>query len=72
MEGSDKEEYISAKIKGKKRIGKYSFYLKNTIGSGYGSRVYKGIKDNNKTEWYAIKVIKLKDMNTTHLYLLHN
>jgi hypothetical protein len=32
----------------KKRIGPYSFYFKNLIGTGYSSKVYSGIKDNNK------------------------
>jgi hypothetical protein len=60
------------KNKGKKRIGPYSFYLKNLIGSGYGGRVYKGIRDNNKNTWYAIKIIKLKGMNVANIYLLNN
>jgi hypothetical protein len=42
------------------------------IGSGYSSKVYKGIKDNNKHQWYAIKVIKLKEMNVANIYLLNN
>jgi hypothetical protein len=73
MEGSDREEKITAiRSKGKKRIGRYSFYPKNQIGSGYSSKVYRGIKDNNKSQLYAIKVIKLKDMNASHLHLLNN
>jgi serine/threonine-protein kinase ULK/ATG1 len=58
--------------KGKKRIGRYSFYLKHLIGSGYSSRVYRGIRDNNKTQNFAIKVIKLKDMNVANIHLLNN
>jgi hypothetical protein len=60
VDDSDREEMVPLKGKGKKRIGRYSFYMQNFIGSGYSSRVYKGIKDSIKGIWYAIKVIKLK------------
>lgn len=72
IDDCDKSEKIVAQNKGKKRIGPYSFHLKNIIGSGYGGRVYKGIRDNNKTVWYAIKIIKLKDMNLANIYLLNS
>jgi len=42
------------------------------IGSGFSSVVYKGIKDNIKNVWYAIKVIKMKDMNVPNIYMLNN
>ncbi len=32
----------------KKRIGCYSYYLNNCIGSGYSSQVFKGFKNDNK------------------------
>ncbi len=44
----------------KKRVGDYSFYYKHLIGSGYGGRVYKGQREDEKGTWYAIKVIRLK------------
>jgi serine/threonine-protein kinase ULK/ATG1 len=72
IEDCDKSEKLVSQNKGKKRIGPYSYYLKNIIGSGYGGRVYKGIRDNNKTVWYAIKIIKLKDMNLANIYLLNS
>lgn len=72
MEESDREERLTARNKGKKRVGRYSFYLKNLIGSGYSSKVYKGIRDNIKGTWYAIKVIKIRDMNVANIYLLNN
>lgn len=70
-EESDREEVV-AKGRSKKRIGAYSFYVKNLLGSGYGGSVYKGIKDNNKSMWYAIKVIKTKDMPAGNSILLKN
>jgi serine/threonine protein kinase len=63
---------VNLKNRGKKRIGRYSFYLKNLIGSGFSSRVYRGIKDNDKSVHYAIKVIKMKDMNIGNINLLNN
>lgn len=33
---------------GKKRIGIYSYYLNDCIGSGYSSQVFKGFKNDNK------------------------
>lgn len=45
--------------KTKKKVGSYSFYYKHLIGSGYGGRVYRGVKDNQKNPEYAIKVINL-------------
>ena len=42
------------------------------IGSGFSSRVYKGIRDNNKGQNFAIKVIKLKDMSVANIHLLNN
>lgn len=56
--------------KGKKRIGKYSYYLHHLLGSGYGGKVYKGVRDNDKSTWYAIKVIKTKDMKVANTLLL--
>ena len=32
----------------KKRIGCYSYYLTDCIGSGYSSQVFKGCKNDNK------------------------
>jgi hypothetical protein len=71
-EESDREEVTVSKGKSKKRIGAYSFYLKHLLGSGYGGSVYRGIKDNNKSMWYAIKVIKTKDMQAGNSILLKN
>ena len=42
------------------------------IGSGFSSIVYKGIKDNIKQVWYAIKVIRMKEMNVANIYMLQN
>lgn len=72
LEDSDREETVVSKGKSKKRVGPYSFYLKNFLGNGYGGSVYKGIRDNNKSVWYAIKVIKTKDMEVAKSYLLRN
>lgn len=58
--------------RGKKRIGRYSFYPKNLVGSGYSSKVFKAVRDNFKGEWLAIKVIKIASMRPSHLQLLHN
>ena len=70
MEESDWEEVTTTK--GKKRVGRYSFYYKHLLGSGYGGRVYKGIRDNSKENWFAIKVIRLKEMSAAHRYMLSN
>jgi serine/threonine-protein kinase ULK/ATG1 len=48
---------VSKKLK--KRIGPFSFYLSDIIGQGYSSFVYKGIKDNDKQQVVAIKVIDI-------------
>lgn len=32
----------------KKRIGCYSYYLNECIGSGFSSQVYRGCKNDNK------------------------
>lgn len=58
--------------RGKKRIGRYSFYAKNLVGSGYSSKVFRAVRDNIKGEWLAIKVIKIASMRPSHLQLLHN
>lgn len=71
-EESEREDVVVTKGRSKKRIGAYSFYIKNLLGSGYGGSVYKGIKDNNKSTWYAIKVIKTKDMQAGNSILLKN
>lgn len=72
FEESDREELIQTLPKSKKRIGAYTFHLKNFLGHGYGGTVYKGVRDNNKNVWYAIKVIKTKNMEVAKSYLLRN
>ena len=47
----------------KKRIGPYSFYQQDLIGSGTSGKVYKCIKNNKKEEIFAIKVVKLKEIS---------
>lgn len=54
----------------KKRIGPYSFYLTDLIGQGYSSFVYKGIKDNDKQQLVAIKVVDIEKMNSHRKKLL--
>ena len=67
---NDKEDKMQNKSKGKKRIGHYSFYFQHLIGSGFGGKVYKGIKDNDRSTWYAIKVIKTREMKPANMHLL--
>jgi hypothetical protein len=56
----------------KKKVGQYSYHLKDVIGCGFSSLVYKGIKNGNKDSVVALKVIKLKNL-TKHLkFLLDN
>lgn len=56
----------------KKRIGSYSYYLDDVIGSGFSSRVYRGIKNDMKDVKYAIKVINLSKMSKGNYSLLQN
>lgn len=39
------------------------YRLDQMIGCGYSSEVYKGYKNKNKGELYAIKVVKLKNLS---------
>lgn len=59
-------------IGSKKRVGPYSYKLADVIGSGFSSVVYKGIKDNDRTQVVAIKVIQLHKMKSHHRRLLDN
>lgn len=54
----------------KKRIGPYSFYLTDVIGQGYSSFVYRGIKDNDKKQVVAIKVVDIGKMTSLSKKLL--
>lgn len=56
----------------KKRIGPYSFYLNDIVGSGFSSTVYKGIKDDDKNSTFAIKVVKLGGIGSSRKNLLEN
>jgi len=56
----------------KKRIGPYSYRLTDVIGSGFSSTVYKGYKDNDKSQVVALKVVKISDMKDHRRKLLEN
>lgn len=56
----------------KKRIGPYSYRLTDVIGSGFSSTVYKGYKDNDKSQVVALKVVKTTDMKDHRRKLLEN
>lgn len=43
----------------KKRIGPFSFYLHDVIGRGFSSVVYRGVKDNDRSQSVALKVVPL-------------
>ena len=70
IDQNEQEDQVKLNEKGKKRIGRYSFYFQHILGSGYGGKVYKGIKDNDRSVWYAIKVIKTKEMKAANSHLL--
>ena len=54
----------------KKRIGPYCYYLKDQIGSGFSSTVYRGFKNNDKTDVVAMKVVRLDNMKPHLRHLL--
>jgi serine/threonine protein kinase len=54
----------------KKRIGPYSYKLNEVIGSGFSSVVYRGYKDNDKSQVVAIKVVQLHGMRSHRRLLL--
>lgn len=54
----------------KKRIGPYSYKLSDVIGCGFSSVVYKGIKDNDKSQVVAIKVVQLSSLHSHRRQLL--
>lgn len=56
----------------KKRIGPFSFYLHDVIGRGFSSVVYRGIRDNDKAQQVALKVITLEGMSSHRRLLLEN
>lgn len=56
----------------KKKVGEYSYYLNDIIGSGYSSHVYRCHHQSNPNITYAIKVIKLSRLAKPTLNLLHN
>ena len=56
----------------KKRIGSYSYYLDDVIGSGFSSQVFRGYKNDIKEVKYAIKVINLSKMSKGNYSLLQN
>ena len=62
--------HLAVRIKGKKELITQCYIKGHEMNEKDG--VYKGIKDNNKNFWYAVKVIKLKGMNTANIYLLNN
>ena len=51
-------------------IGPYTYFTDKQIGSGYSSKVYKGIKGGD--EEYAVKVIELKKFSHSNLEMLEN
>ena len=56
----------------KKRIGPFSFYLNDVIGRGFSSVVYKGVRDNDKAQAVALKVVGLEGMSPHRRLLLDN
>jgi predicted Ser/Thr protein kinase len=46
--------------------------LTDVIGSGFSSTVYKGYKDNDKSQVVALKVVKISDMKDHRRKLLEN
>jgi hypothetical protein len=56
----------------KKRIGPFSFYLHDVIGRGFSSVVYRGIRDNDKAQPVALKVVSLDGMSPHRRLLLEN
>lgn len=56
----------------KKRIGPFSFYLQDVIGRGFSSVVYRGVRDNEKTQAVALKVVALEGMSAHRRLLLDN
>ena len=63
---------VSSNRYSKKRVGPYSYKLNDIIGSGFTSTVYKGIKDNDKSQIVAIKVVNLNNMKPHRKNLLDN
>lgn len=57
---------------GKKKVGEYAYYLKDIIGSGYSSQVFKCHRRNEPTKTLAIKVIKLSKLAKANLQFLEN
>lgn len=55
---------------GKKKVGEYAYYLKDIIGSGYSSQVFKCHRRNEPTQTLAIKVIKLSKLAKANLQFL--
>jgi hypothetical protein len=51
-------------------VGPYSYYLNDIIGTGFTSTVYRGIKDDDKNQIVAMKVIQLADMTSHRRELL--
>ena len=68
-QGPPQEKEVPVQLS-KKRIGPYSYKLCDVIGSGFSSVVYKGCKDNDKSQVVAIKVVQLKDMPSHRRQLL--
>jgi hypothetical protein len=56
----------------KKRIGPFTYYQKDVIGRGFSSVVYRGIRDKDKTQQVALKVIALEGMSPHRQLLLEN
>jgi hypothetical protein len=56
----------------KKRVGPFSYYQNDVIGRGFSSVVYRGIRDNDKTQQIALKVIALEGMSPHRRLLLEN
>ena len=67
-----KVQSVASNRYSKKRVGPYSYKLNDIIGSGFTSTVYKGIKDNDKNQMYAIKVVNLNNMKPHRKVLLDN
>jgi len=53
-------------------VGPYSYHLNDVIGSGFSSVVYRGLKDNDKRQVVALKVVQLHNMSSHRRMLLEN
>lgn len=54
----------------KKRIGPYSFHLSEVIGRGFSSVVYRGVREEDRAQQVALKVVQLEGMGAHRRLLL--